>query len=99
MHPHQADAAVKEAGFTRGEQLPPNSPDLNPIENGWAALDDRLGATEPATLEKWADFKIRVANAVRWVNENRAERMENMVNSMPRRLGASLTLKGARTGY
>ena len=99
VHTKEADEAVKEAGFTRGEQLPPNSPDFNPIENAWAVLNDRLGETDPGTLEKWDSFKIRVANAMRRVNENKAEQMENMVRSMPRRLAECLTLKGARTGY
>ena len=58
-----------------------------------------MGETDPGPLEKWDAFKIRVANEMRWLNENKAERLENMVKSMPRRLAECLTLKGARTGY
>ena len=72
---------------------------FNPIENAWSELNKRLGETDPETLEKFDAFKLRVANAVRWLKENRADRMENMVKSMPRRLEECLTLKGARTGY
>ena len=83
------------------ERIPPNSPDLNPIENIWSRLDERLEETAPARLESYEDFKSRVGNAVRWLNESTQEKavMVNAVESMPRRLAAVIRLKGAGTGY
>ena len=54
----------------RVEKLPPSGPDFNAIENVWSFLDKRLEATDPGKLEKLADFKARVGNAVRWLNAN-----------------------------
>ena len=34
-----------------------------------------------------------------WLNENKEDELTNMVDSMPRRLQALVSLKGARTGY
>ena len=98
MHGGLATAALTEAGVPT-ETLPPNSPDLNPIENAWALLDGRLSDTDPGKLEKEPAYKARVENAVRWCNRAKKALLENMVESMPRRLAAAVQLKGARTSY
>ena len=98
-HGAEAAAALKGAGFRKVEKVPPNSPDLNPIENAWARLDDRMAATDPEELETNQEFKARAENALRWLNRNEAEGPTNMVESMQRRLGAVIKLKGARTSY
>ena len=50
LHTKEAAAAVRGCGFAV-EQLPANSPDLNPIENAWALLDERVAETDPGALE------------------------------------------------
>ena len=62
-------------------------------------MQARLGATDPNKLEKEADFRQRVKNALKWVNANEGSQLKNMVTSMPRRLAEAKLLKGARTGY
>ena len=98
MHGGAAEAALDDAGVGV-EKLPPNSPDFNPIENAWAELQKRLGKTDPSKIEKEKDFRVRVNNALNWVNANQAKELENMVKSMPDRFAGAKTLKGARTRY
>jgi transposase len=93
-HGAEAAAALKGAGFRKVEKVPPNSPDLNPIENAWARLDDRMAATDPEELETNQEFKARAENALRWLNRNEAEGLTNMVESTQRRLGAVIKLNG-----
>jgi hypothetical protein len=72
---------------------PANSPDLNPIENLWAYLQQRVYAREPRTLaalqriieEEWAAIPI--------------ENLQRLVNSMPRRLAAVRYNHGGATSY
>ena len=94
----QGVRATDEAGYTV-EQLPPNSPDLNPIENAWALCNGRMRDTDPAKLETHPEFKARANNAVRWANANKKAELLNMVASMRKRLAAAVKRKGARTGY
>ena len=43
--------------------------------------------------------RCRSGNAVAWVDENKQDRLTNMVDSMRRRLRALVRSKGARAGY
>ena len=96
MHGEEATAALKKLKVT-GQKLPPAAPDFNPIENAWAELQKRLRKTDPGTLETEADFKARVANAVKWLEEN--EKLVHLVGSMPARLLECKAKQGARTSY
>ena len=90
-----ATAALKEAKVT-AQKLPPASPDLlNPIENAWAELEERLRKTDPGTLETEAAFKARATNGVKWLVDNKG--LARMVESMPSRLLECGEKKGART--
>lgn len=72
---------------------PANSPDLNPIENLWAYLQNRVYAREPRTLgglqriieEEWAAIP--------------AEYLHKLIDSMPRRLVAVQYKQGGQTSY
>ena len=55
------------------EQLPPNPPDFNPIENAWSAANDRRKDTDPAKLETHPEFKARANNAAKRVNANKKD--------------------------
>jgi transposase len=98
-HGPEAAAALKAAGFRTVEKVPPNSPDLNPIENAWALLGERMKDTDPEELESVQAFKTRTDNAVRWLNRNKRNELVNMVESTQRGLAAAIKLKGARTSY
>jgi hypothetical protein len=98
MHGTKATEALEKMKV-KVEKLPPASPDFNPVENAWAELAKRLKTTDPGTMETEKAFKARVTNAVRWLNENMAGEMQNMVESMPDRLAQAKEKKGARTGY
>ena len=79
--------------------FPPYSPDLNPIENAWGMLKQRLEATKPTGWEREKAFKRRVRNAVAWLNSTRSGALKRTVSSMPRRLELLLQGKGAITPY
>lgn len=72
---------------------PANSPDLNPIENLWAYLQQRVYARDPRTLaglqriirQEWDAIPI--------------ELLHRLVDSMPRRLAAVQYRQGGYTSY
>ena len=74
--------------------FPPYSPDLNPIDNVWGMLNNRLEATKPTGWEREKAFKRRVRNAVAWLNSTRSGALKRTVSSMPRRLELLLQGKG-----
>ena len=80
-------------------KLPPSSPDLNPIENVWAMLNLRLARTKPTRWESEKAFRVRVRNAVLWLNSSRGAVLKGLLTSMPRRAATCVKLKGAMTPY
>ena len=74
---------------------PANSPDLNPIENLWHILRDRIRkrkvqprtkeALIEALQEEWLKLDIKIVN--------------DLIDSMPRRLQAVIDAKGGATKY
>jgi hypothetical protein len=81
---------------------PAYSPDLNPIENLWKLLKERICkrypelASMPVTDEAIAAL-IKAAQEV-W-NDLEPEVLENLINSMPKRLAALHQAKGYYTKY
>jgi hypothetical protein len=79
--------------FIPKDEWPANSPDLNPIENLWAILQRRVYEREPRTMvalrrflkEEWAAKEV--------------EKLQNLVNSMPRRFAEVTEKHGASTHY
>ena len=62
---------------------PGNSPDLNPIENLWMVMKDKVTEKQLSSLPDlcWAIKEV-------WVKEISKEYCANLVNSMPQRLAA-----------
>lgn len=74
-------------------EWPAQSPDLNPIENLWSVLDSKV----PLEKRKNKDdcFK-NLQLAFENIDKNY---IENLINSIPRRLEAIIKAKGGHTKY
>ena len=74
-------------------EWPPQSPDLNPIENLWAILDARMDKT--GVTNKKNNFET----LERAWEELDPQHLKNLVESMPKRLQEVLKAKGGHTHY
>lgn len=72
---------------------PANSPDLNPIENCWFVIKQKVEALGPTNLVNWR----RTINKV-WDNLD-PDYLQALISSMPRRIEACILLNGAKTKY
>ena len=95
--PHRARVVLdflQQGNVTKMEQ-PPRSPDCNPIEHLWdemgraiSSMDNppqNLDELRQALLDKWAQIPV--------------QRLQRLVVSMPRRLGAIIAARGGNTRY
>jgi transposase len=81
---------------------PPYSPDLNPIENLWSILKERICTRYPelSDMPKTQAAKDRLIEAAQelW-HELEDEVFENLLNSMPKRMQAVIDADGWYTKY
>jgi transposase len=82
---------------------PPYSPDLNPIENAWAKLKERLHDFNPdLELTKGGEEKVRQV-IFKGLEEAwdalGSEYVRGLIESMPRRCAAVIEAKGWYTKY
>ena len=80
-------------------QHPKCSQDLNPIENVWRLLRERLYETMPDCLESRGHFVGRVHSAVKWLNWHKQEEMWYLSTNLKERAADVLYLEGGRTGW
>jgi transposase len=73
---------------------PGNSPDLNPIENLWNFLKDKVADRQPSNVK---DLEKAIKDV--WVRDISAEYCKGLVDSMPKRLLAVLDARGGHTKY
>lgn len=76
---------------------PGNSPDLNPIENVWRILKQRIRNRNPYggwSLEQLKDALINI-----WENEITVEDFNKFIDSMPQRIWKVIARRGAQTPY
>ena len=86
---------MRAAGFQfEGDyKFPPNSGDLNPVENLWSILLTNMGG------EKITTYASLVAAIHRAMRRVKRESLRAMINSMPARLRACLDGGGERTKW
>lgn len=77
----------------RSLALPPNSPDLNVIENIWALWKDKVGKRQPNN-----EAELREIGLEEWQNITQEE-VRKYIRSMPDRIEAVLRSKGKHTEY
>ena len=72
---------------------PPNSPNLNPIENMWTWLDIQIGKAEISSLN---DFHLVINEILRNIP---IEIINNLFSSMLNRISECLKARGSFTRY
>jgi transposase len=72
---------------------PPNSPDLNLIENAWAIVQRKVNAEACPTFEAFTAAVIQGLKGLDQLTIN------NLYSSMPNRLSSVVARHGGRTGY
>lgn len=92
-HTAKKTTAFFKSNRIRTLEWPPQSPDLNPIENLWGYLDNKVDKT--LVSNKNAYFE---ALETAWENIDPGY-LQTLVESMPRRLEAVLKAKGGHTKY
>ena len=75
-------------------EWPRSSSDLNPIENLWTVMKDKMAYKQTPSAEN-----LRQASKEVWITEITHEYCESLVSSMPRRIQAVIDIKGAHTKY
>ena len=75
-------------------EWPGNSPDLNPIENMWKIMKDRLQKHDTGSVDKLKKSLISL-----WLKEITPDYCRTLSHSMPKRLLDVIKAKGAMTKY
>jgi hypothetical protein len=94
-----AAATVKKWNAKHGSSIqvlkawPPNSPDLNPIENVWAYVQAKVNAKGCKTFD---EFKKAVLDEMKGVPRSL---ISKLLKSMPKRLATVLVTGGGKTKY
>ena len=73
---------------------PGNSPDLNPIENLWKLLKDKIAEKQPTS----AKHLCKIIKEV-WVMEMTPAYCQTLIHSMPSRIEAVIKNGGGHTKY
>ena len=78
---------------------PPQSPDINPIENVWRILKDEVGCLNDLKYNDHEKLIIRIKQAWSRIKQTRMESLRKMYRGMQRRLQAVIDAKGAQTKW
>jgi len=80
--------------FIEKTSWPPNSPDINPVENLWSIMDEVV--CKDLTPKTMKDLKRRLKQA--WKNIPLST-LHDLFHSMPQRLQNVIKNKGGHAGY
>jgi transposase len=72
---------------------PPNSPDLNPIENAWSFLKNRIETRSPKSLQE-----LETIACEEW-DQLPKTFLNNLIDSMPRRIAQVISRKCEKADY
>lgn len=75
-------------------EWPGNSPDLNPIENLWGIMKKKIVQQKPSSLHV---LKTSLLNV--WEHDIFQDLLENLVDSMPKRVKMVIKNKGGPLKY
>ena len=73
---------------------PVNSPDLNPIENAWHALQQKICTMQSKNVENLYQLAEKI-----WEEKITTEYYRALIESMPRRIEAVIKSKGGHPKY
>lgn len=76
------------------DDWPPQSPDINPIENLWGIIGQSVSKSKPTTRPQLIAAIIKA-----WFREIDQSMLENLISSMPSRLKAIIKNKGFHSKY
>jgi transposase len=96
VHKSAATMAFKESLGIHTMEWPPQSPDLNPIENLWKLWKDRIQKTKPFPANR--DELIAAAQAA-WEDLKTTDIGQSLASSIKRRVAAVKASKGQPTKY
>ena len=75
-------------------ERPGNSPDLNPIENLWTNMKNKVFEEQPLSGAEL----VKAIKEV-WVNKISKEYCQSLIESMPRRIKALIKNRGGHTKF
>ncbi len=79
--------------YWRKREWPGNSPNLNPIENLWSIMKQKVAEMEPATTILQLQSQLQSA----WAGLS-PNLLEDLIMSMPKRMKMVIQLKGGYIG-
>ena len=74
-------------------EWPGNSPDLNPIENAWNYMKNKVQEAQPTNINSLKEDLTKL-----WIHMD-AEYLKKLAESMPNRLRKVIQAKGHMTKY
>jgi len=92
--PPKHDAKETCQNFIEKTSWPPNSPDINPLENLWSIMDEVV--YKDPTPKTMKDLKRRLKQA--WKNIPLST-LHDLSHSMPQRLQNVINNKGGHAGF
>ena len=94
MSSKQRDEEILGAKIIQTFEWPGNSPDLNPIENLWYVVKNKVSEKHPTSLSA-----LQLAIKEVWVKEISSDYCCKLIESMPHRLQEVIKNKGGHTKY